>query len=73
MFMTGKSPYPIERTLLVTGALDALMDSKYKSGARIETPHLVIKYPAPTLTPIRPRQPRPSGASTEASSAFLAH
>jgi hypothetical protein len=44
---TGKRPYPVERTLLVTGALAALMDSGYENCRRIETPHLKIAYKAP--------------------------
>lgn len=46
LFLTGKSPRPIERTLLVTGALAALLDSKYH-GRRMETPELAIAYRAP--------------------------
>ena len=41
---SGHSPYPIERTLLTTGILDAVMRSKHQGGNRIETPHLEIKY-----------------------------
>jgi len=45
MFRSGRSSYPVERTYLVTGALDALMDSKIAGGKRIETPHLAkISY-----------------------------
>ena len=40
MFKTKKAPYPVERTLLVTGALDALMTSHAEGEGRIETPHL---------------------------------
>jgi hypothetical protein len=46
-FETGKSPYPVERTLLTTGALAAGMESHYQRGARIETPELDIRYAAP--------------------------
>lgn len=41
---TGHSPYPVERTVLTTGILDAVMTSKHEGGKRLETPHLEIKY-----------------------------
>jgi hypothetical protein len=47
MIATGKRPYPVERTLLVTGALAALMDSGFQSGKRLETPELGIAYKPP--------------------------
>ena len=40
MFRSGKPSYPVDRTLLVTGVLDALHDSRAAGGRRIETPHL---------------------------------
>ena len=40
MFRSGRPSYPVERTYLVTGMLDALMDSRFAGGKRIETPHL---------------------------------
>jgi hypothetical protein len=47
LFMTGKPPYPIERTLLTTGLVAAGMQSLAAEQKRIETPHLAIRYEAP--------------------------
>ncbi|MBX3414433.1 MAG: twin-arginine translocation signal domain-containing protein [Pirellulales bacterium] len=43
-FREGQTPYPVERTLLVTGILDAEMDSRYQGGVPIDTPQLDIAY-----------------------------
>jgi hypothetical protein len=47
MFLTGKPPYPIERTLLTTGLVAAGMESLGKGQKRLETPHLKVAYVAP--------------------------
>ena len=47
MFQTGVPPYPIERTLLTTGALASLMESAYQGHRRLETPALHVSYNAP--------------------------
>jgi hypothetical protein len=41
MVLTGQPPYPLERTVLTTGALSFLMRSR---GQRVETPDLAIAY-----------------------------
>ena len=46
-FLTGKSPNPIERTLLTTGLVEAGVRSLGTGQKRIETPHLGIRYQAP--------------------------
>ena len=45
-FRTGGSPYPIERTLLVGGILDAAMHSYHAHGKAIDTPELEFSYPS---------------------------
>ncbi|MAE61381.1 MAG: hypothetical protein CMJ49_08510 [Planctomycetaceae bacterium] len=63
MFVTGEPQYPVERTLLVSGGLDALMDSRHRGHVRVETPHLDVVYAPPAKAPIRPTNPRACGAS----------
>ncbi len=44
LIATGRPPQPLERTLLTTGLLDALMESHDRRGMRIETPQLDVCY-----------------------------
>ena len=46
-FLTGKAPYPVERTLLTSGLVTAGMTSLARGGKRLETPHLAVRYEAP--------------------------
>lgn len=47
MFTTGKAPYPVERTLLTSGLVQAGMQSLHDGGKRLETPQLNVTYQAP--------------------------
>ncbi len=47
MVLTGKAPYPVERTLLTTGLVEAGCQSLSQGGKRLETPHLSVSYQAP--------------------------
>jgi hypothetical protein len=44
LYSTGRSPYPVERTLLTTGLTAAGVDSLFEKERRIDTPHLAIGY-----------------------------
>ena len=43
MFLTGKVPYPVERTLLTSGLVEACLHS-LKTGTCEKTPHLEFAY-----------------------------
>lgn len=47
MFATGKAPYPVERTLIVSGMLESCLTSRHEGQKRLETPHLTVRYRAP--------------------------
>jgi hypothetical protein len=47
LFATGKAPYPVERTLIVSGMLESCLTSKIQDHKRLETPHLNVRYTAP--------------------------
>jgi hypothetical protein len=48
LFKTGKSPYPVERTLLTSGIVIAAVDSLYEKGKRLDTPELARVNYQPT-------------------------
>ena len=47
MLQSGVAPYPIDRTLLVSGILESCLTSKIKNHEKLETPHLNVAYRAP--------------------------
>ena len=47
MFESGTAPYPVDRTLLVSGMLESCLTSKLQDHVRLETPHLSVAYKAP--------------------------
>ncbi len=66
MFLTGVSQYPVERTLLTTGVLDAAMHSRHQGHVRLETPYLAnLAYRSYEKLPIRPTEPRPGGSTLD--------
>ena len=61
MMLTGKPSWNVERTLLTSGALDALLLSLNEGQRRVETPYLMLRYPPiwhwmepPPPPPLRP-------------------
>jgi hypothetical protein len=59
MMQTSHSPYPVERTLLTTGVLDAVMISKSDKNRRRLTPYLDIRYQASNWPFARDAVPKP--------------
>ena len=47
MIETGAAPFPAERTLIVSGALESCLTSKVDDHKTLETPHLSVVYEAP--------------------------
>ena len=44
MFMTGKAPYPVERTLLTSGMVQSALQSLHLCQRKLATPHLNVEY-----------------------------
>ncbi len=53
MFIHGREPYPAERTLLVTGALETAVRSYHSGGKALDTPHLDVAYTPTDVTDFR--------------------
>ena len=50
MFLTGQAPYPAERTMFVSGILEACLSSRLADQQRLETPALAqVRYQPPRL------------------------
>ena len=64
-FKESRAPYPPERTLLTTGIIDSLMNSRHENHRRVETPFLDISYSSYDQLPARPTGTRPKGASID--------
>ncbi len=47
MIFSGRAPYPVERTLLVSGTLERCLESRISGQRRLETPELKVSYQAP--------------------------
>jgi hypothetical protein len=46
MFRTGKAPYPVERTLLTSGLVEAGIQA-IDRGKRVDTPYMNVHYEPP--------------------------
>jgi hypothetical protein len=46
MYQTRSTPYPVERTLL-TGLLEACLNSRHRPNQKLETPNLAASYQPP--------------------------
>jgi hypothetical protein len=44
LVITGKAPYPVERTLLTSGMTLAGVESLHRGGTRVETPEMAVRY-----------------------------
>ena len=66
MFVTGQPQYPVKRTLLTSGVLEAALTSRHQGHVRLETPWLNVNYRSYDQLRWRPMAPSPSGVSLDA-------
>jgi hypothetical protein len=62
MILSGQPTYPVERTVLTSGVLEAALTSRHRGHIRLETPWLDIAYKSYDSFRWRPTGPRPTGA-----------
>ena len=62
MFVTGEPTYPMLRTLLTSGVLEAALTSRHEGHRRLETDWLEVEYESYDELRWRPTGSRPSGA-----------
>ncbi len=62
MFVSGRPVWPVERTLLTSGVLEAALTSRHEGYRRLETGWLDVAYESYDELPWRPLGPRPAGA-----------
>ncbi len=59
MFSSGKPPWKIERTVMTSGLLDALLVSNKRGGEIIPTPFLDLSYRNADWNWVQPPPPPP--------------
>jgi len=62
MFLTGRPTWPVERTLLTSGVLEAALTSRHEGHRILDTAWLDVSYRSYEKLPWRPVGPRPTGA-----------
>ena len=61
MFVSGHASYPVQRTLLTSGALEAVLTSRHEGHRKIATDWLDVRYESYEELQWRPIAPRPRG------------
>ena len=53
LMLTNRAPYPVERTLLVSGLLERCLESRLRGHRRLRTPELDVCYQSPAESQFR--------------------